>query len=108
MGFIGAGLAGLWMGVAHGLGWLVRKLGSQAATARELDREHQRDGGGLLLIGVAIVLAVAVWFNGAGPVGHFIATYIRLGFGAISMALPLLFLLGGVLLMREPEEDQPR
>ena len=108
LGFIGAGLAGLWMGLAHALGWVVRKLGRQAATARELDREHQRDGGGLLLIGVAIVLAVAVWFNGAGPVGHFIATYIRLGFGAISMALPLLFLLGGVLLMREPEEDQPR
>jgi DNA segregation ATPase FtsK/SpoIIIE, S-DNA-T family len=108
LGFIGAGLAGLWMGLAHALGWVVRKLGTQAATAKELDREHQRDGGGLLLIGVAIVLAVAVWFDGAGPVGHFIATYIRLGFGAISMALPLLFLLGGVLLMREPEEDQPK
>src|SRR4051812_28798781 len=54
LGFIGAGLAGLWMGLAHGLGWLVRKLGKQAATARELEREHQRDGGGLLLIGLAI------------------------------------------------------
>lgn len=108
LGFIGAGLAGLWMGLAHGLGWLVRKLGKQAATARELEREHQRDGGGLLLIGLAIVLAVAIWFNGAGPVGHFVATYIRLGFGAISMALPLLFLLSGVLLMREPEDEQPK
>ena len=62
-------MAGLWMGIAHALGWVVRAIGRKAATARELDREHQRDGGGLLLIGLAIVLAVAVWFNGAGPAG---------------------------------------
>jgi S-DNA-T family DNA segregation ATPase FtsK/SpoIIIE len=73
LGFIGAGVAGLWMGIAHALGWVVRAIGRQAATARELDREHQRDGGGLLLIGLGIVLAVALWFNGAGPVGKFIA-----------------------------------
>jgi S-DNA-T family DNA segregation ATPase FtsK/SpoIIIE len=96
------------MGLAHALGWVVRKIGKQAATARELEREHQRDGGGLLLIGVGIVLAVAVWFGGAGPFGHFIATYIRLGVGAISMALPLLFFLSGVLLMREPADEQPK
>ena len=75
---------------------------------RELDREHQRDGGGLLLIGLGIVLAVAVWFNGAGPVGALIATYTRLSVGAIAMALPLLLLLGGVRLMREPADDGPR
>jgi S-DNA-T family DNA segregation ATPase FtsK/SpoIIIE len=108
LGFIGAGLAGLWMGVAHALGWVVRAIGRQAATARELDREHQRDGGGLLLIGIGIVLAVALWFDGAGPLGRFIAVYIRLGVGAIAMALPLLFLLGGVLLMREPADEAPR
>ena len=66
---IGRGLVGLWMGLAHTIGWLVRAIGRQAATARELDREHQRDGGGLLLIGIAIVLAVAVWFHRAGPIG---------------------------------------
>jgi S-DNA-T family DNA segregation ATPase FtsK/SpoIIIE len=96
------------MGLAHALGWVVRAIGRQAATARDLDREHQRDGGGLLLVGLGIVLAVAVWFNGAGPAGHFIATYIRLGVGAISMALPLLLFLGGILLMREPVEEQPK
>jgi DNA segregation ATPase FtsK/SpoIIIE, S-DNA-T family len=108
LGFIGAGLAGLWMGIAHALGWIVRAIGRKAATARELDREHQRDGGGLLLIGLGVVLAVAVWFNGAGPFGHFIATYTRLSVGAIAMALPLLLFLGGVWLMREPADDGPR
>jgi hypothetical protein len=108
LGFIGAGIAGLWMGVAHALGWVVRAIGRKAATAAELDREHQRDGGGLLLIGLGVVLAVAVWFNGAGPFGHFVATYARLSVGAIAMALPLLLLLGGIWLMREPADDGPR
>ncbi len=108
LGFIGAGIAGLWMGVAHALGWVVRAIGRKAATARELDREHQRDGGGLLLIGLGIVLAVAVWFNGAGPFGQFIAIYTRLSLGSIAMALPLLLFLGGLWLMREPADDRPR
>src|SRR5690554_6324547 len=62
-GFIGVGIAGLWMGLAHAVGWIVRAIGRKAATARELDRSHQRDGGGLLLIGLGIVLAVAVYWG---------------------------------------------
>ena len=81
-GLIGRGLAGLWMGLAHAIGWLVRAIGRQAATAKELDREHRRDGGGLLLIGIAIVLAVAVWFHGAGPFGAWLATGTHLAVGA--------------------------
>jgi S-DNA-T family DNA segregation ATPase FtsK/SpoIIIE len=108
LGFIGAGIAGLWMGLAHTVGWIVRAVGRKAATASELDREHQRDGGGLLLIGLAIVMAVAVWFGGAGPVGGWLGAYSRLAVGAIAMALPLLFLLGGVRLMREPPDEEHR
>src|SRR5262245_32232379 len=96
------------MGLAHTIGWLVRAVGRKAATARELDREHQRDGGGLLLIGVAIVLAVAVWFHGAGPFGAWLATGTHLAVGAEALALPLLLLVGGVRLMREPPEEGRR
>ena len=89
-------------------GWCGPSAG-RAATARELDREHQRDGGGLLLIGLAIVLAVAVWFGGAGPVGHWLARlHPAARSGAIAMALPLLLLLGGVRLMREPPDEEHR
>jgi S-DNA-T family DNA segregation ATPase FtsK/SpoIIIE len=107
-GLIGRGLVGLWMGLAHAIGWLVRAIGRQAATAKELDREHQRDGGGLLLIGIAIVLAVAVWFHGAGPIGSWLATGAHLAVGAEAMALPLLLLVGGVRLMREPPDGARR
>jgi DNA segregation ATPase FtsK/SpoIIIE, S-DNA-T family len=96
------------MGLAHAVGWVVRAIGRKAATARELDRSHQRDGGGLLLIGLGIVFAVATYGGGAGPVGHFIAGYTRFCLGAITMALPPLFILGGIWLMREPAEEGPR
>ncbi len=93
------------MGVAHALGWAVRAVGRRAATARDLDREHRRDGGGLLLIGLAIITAVAIWFGGAGPFGLWLGRAIFFAVGAIAMALPLLLLLGGVRLMRAPDED---
>ncbi len=108
LGFIGAGIAGLWMGLAHAIGWAVRAVGRQAATAKELDREHQRDGGGLLLIGIAIVLAVALWFNGGGPFGLWLARNTHLAVGAVAMALPLLLLVAGIRLMREPADEVPR
>jgi S-DNA-T family DNA segregation ATPase FtsK/SpoIIIE len=107
-GFIGAGIAGLWMGVAHALGWVVRLIGRRAATARDLDREHQRDGGGLLLIGIAIILAVALWFDRAGPFGHWLAGLARFSLGAVALALPLLLLWGGIRMMREPPDDARR
>jgi S-DNA-T family DNA segregation ATPase FtsK/SpoIIIE len=107
-GFIGVGIAGLWMGLAHAVGWVVRAIGRKAATARELDRSHQRDGGGLLLIGLGIVFSVAVYSGGAGPFGRFVAGYTRFCIGAITMALPPLLLLGGIWLKREPAEEGPR
>ena len=104
-GFIGAGIAGLWMGIAHALGWAVRAIGRRAATARDLEREHRRDGGGLLLTGLAMVTAVSVWFGGAGPFGLWLAQAIFFAVGAIAMALPLLLLLAGLRLMRAPDEE---
>jgi DNA segregation ATPase FtsK/SpoIIIE-like protein len=105
---IGRGIIALWMGVAHVLGWLVRAVGRQAATARDLDPEHRRDGFGLAVLGLAVLLAAAVWFNGAGPAGHWIAETVRFFLGAIAAALPVLLLLGAIRLMRKPVEDAPR
>src|SRR5690606_8938678 len=35
-------LVALWLGLAGAVGWLVRAVGRQAATAREIDPEHRR------------------------------------------------------------------
>jgi len=103
---VGRGIAALWMGLAHSVGWAVRAVGRQAATARDLDPEHRRDGAGLLLLGLAILLGVAVWFSSAGPLGEWLATTARLFFGAIAAALPLLLLVGAIRLMRAPKEEE--
>jgi DNA segregation ATPase FtsK/SpoIIIE, S-DNA-T family len=98
----------LWMGLAHGVGWLVRAVGRRAAGARELDPEHRRDGAGLLLLGLALLLAVAVWFQGAGPVGVRVASVTRFFFGAIAAVLPVLLVVAAVRLMRSREEEPHR
>jgi DNA segregation ATPase FtsK/SpoIIIE, S-DNA-T family len=96
------------MGLAHGVGWVVRAAGRQAATARDLDPEHRRDGGGLLLLGLAILTGVAVWFSSAGPVGQRIADSVSLFLGAISVVLPVLLLIGAYRLMRPPPDPVHR
>jgi S-DNA-T family DNA segregation ATPase FtsK/SpoIIIE len=96
------------MGLAHGVGWLVRAVGRQAASAKEIDAEHRRDGAGLLALSAAILLAVAVWFDAAGPVGEFVATTVRRLVGAVAALLPLLLLISTVRLMRAPAGSEYR
>ncbi|MEV4532303.1 DNA translocase FtsK 4TM domain-containing protein [Asanoa sp. NPDC049518] len=105
---VGRAGGALWMGLAHSVGWMVRGLGRQAATARELDPEHRRDGAGLLLLGLAILTSVAVWFSSAGPVGQRIEDGMRLFIGAIAVALPVLLLFWAVRLMRPLVEPEHR
>ncbi|WP_018353584.1 FtsK/SpoIIIE family DNA translocase [Longispora albida] len=96
------------MGGAHAVGWVARGLGRKAATAKELDPEHRRDGGGLLLLGLALVLAVAVWFDAAGPVGAWLAGAVRWCVGAVSAALPVLLAWGAFRVMRNVPDPEHR
>ncbi|MEU4337471.1 DNA translocase FtsK [Micromonospora lupini] len=106
--YVGRAVGAVWMGLAHGMGWAVRAAGRQAASARDLDPEHRRDGGGLLLFGLALLSAVALWFSGAGPVGARLADTIRLFLGAISVVVPVLLMIGAWRLMRQPADPEHR
>ena len=53
---LGRGIVAAWLGVAHVVGATVRHVGH---TARDLEPEHRRDGAGLFLIGLAVVVAAA-------------------------------------------------
>lgn len=106
--YLGRAVGALWMGVAHGMGWAVRAAGRQAASARDLDPEHRRDGAGLLMFGLALLSAVALWFSGAGPVGARLADSIRLFLGAISVVVPVLLMIGAWRLMRQPADSAHR
>ncbi|PTA46965.1 DNA translocase FtsK [Micromonospora sp. RP3T] len=106
--FVGGAVNALWMGLAHSVGWAFRAAGRQAASTRELDPEHRRDGAGLLLFGLAILAAVGIWGGGAGPVGRHLADTVRLFFGAISIVLPVLLMIGAWRLMRTPVDPEHR
>ncbi|MEU8113079.1 DNA translocase FtsK 4TM domain-containing protein [Micromonospora sp. NPDC048947] len=106
--YVGRAVGALWMGLAHGMGWAVRAAGRQAASARDLDPEHRRDGAGLLMFGLALLSAVALWLSGAGPVGARLADTIRLFLGAISVVVPVLLMIGAWRLMRQPADPEHR
>ncbi|QKW12811.1 DNA translocase FtsK [Verrucosispora sp. NA02020] len=106
--YVGRAVRAVWMGLAHSVGWAVRATGRQAASAADIDPEHRRDGAGLLVIGLALLTAGALWFSGAGPLGAQLADTIRLFLGAISIVVPVLLGIGGWRLMRQPGDPEHR
>ncbi len=101
---LGRGLRACWLGVAHLLGAIVRRIGS---TARELDPEHRRDGLGLSLVGLAIVVSAAEWWQLPGSVGNAIRDIVEGTVGIAAYAVPLFLLLGAWRMMRRPGLNGP-
>ncbi|MFI7605415.1 DNA translocase FtsK 4TM domain-containing protein [Micromonospora sp. NPDC049366] len=106
--YVGRAVGALWMGLAHSVGWAFRAAGRQAASARDLDPEHRRDGAGLLLFGLALLSAAGIWFSAAGPVGARLADSVRLFLGAISVVVPVLLMIGAWRFMRQPADPEHR
>ena len=94
---------GAWMGVAHMVGAGARRVGH---SARDLDPELRRDGIGLALIGLAIVVAASEWWGLAGPVGRVVHAVVAGSLGRVGLALPLVVVGLGVRLLRHPQQAQ--
>jgi len=93
-------VGGAWSLLARGIGGLVRALGR----TRELEPEHRRDGLALGLVGLAVVVAAAVWWTAGGPVGAGLQRTLGALVGAASVGLPVVLAAVGVMLMRtEPD-----
>jgi DNA segregation ATPase FtsK/SpoIIIE, S-DNA-T family len=101
---LGRGVAALWLGVAHLLGGLVRRIGT---TARDLDPAHRRDGAGLGLVGLAVVVAAAVWWQLPGTVGDVVRTVVAGSVGILAWAVPVLLLAAAWRLLRRPDANGP-
>jgi DNA segregation ATPase FtsK/SpoIIIE, S-DNA-T family len=86
------------------LGAGVRKIGH---TARELDPEHRRDGAGLFLIGAAVVVAAAVWWQLPGWAGDFTRTVVNGSVGLLGWFVPLLMCFVAWRNLRNPESNGP-
>ena len=93
-----------WSGLAGALGAGVRRIGR---SARDLDPALRRDGAGLALLVVAIVVAAEFWFGVPGALGTGIRVVCSTIFGAVSCVLP--FLLGAMAwrTLRNPEANGP-
>src|SRR5687767_14883159 len=57
---LGRFLKACWLGIAHLIGGIARRVGT---SARELDPAHRRDGIGLALLGLAFVVAAIEWWG---------------------------------------------
>ncbi len=94
----------MWLGTAHVLGGVVRKVGR---TASELEPEHRRDGVGLCLVGLAVVVAAAVWWQLPGGVSAFVRTVVNGSVGLVGWFVPLLLVIVAVRTLRDPESTGP-
>ena len=101
---LGRGLAAVWLGLAHVVGATVRKIGH---TARELEPEHRRDGAGLFLVGLAVVVAAAVWWQLPGGVGDTTRTVVNGSVGLLGWFVPLLLCFVAWRNLRNPDSNGP-
>jgi len=98
------GVTAVWLAVAHGAGAVVRGLGRGA---RDLDPEVRRDGIGLLLVGLGVVSAAAVWFGVPGGAMDLTRTVVVGTVGKVGWLVPVALVATGVRVMRDPEGQGP-
>lgn len=98
------GVAAVWLAIAHGVGAVARGIGH---TARDLDPEHRRDGVGLFLLGIAVVVAAAVWWQLPGSIMEAARTVVEGSVGKVGFLVPLALLYVGWRTMRDPEHNGP-
>jgi DNA segregation ATPase FtsK/SpoIIIE, S-DNA-T family len=101
---LGRGVVKIWIGIAHLLGSMVRGIGHGA---RDLDPEHRRDGAGLFLIGLAVVVAAAIWWHLPGAVGNGVRTVVGGSVGMLGWSVPLMLVFIAVRTLRHPDRNGP-
>lgn len=103
-GALGRGVAAVWLGIAHALGAVARSIGQ---SARDLDPEHRRDGVGLFLFGLAMVVAAGVWWQLPGGVMDFARSLTAGAVGKVGWFVPLFLVYAGWRTLRDPERNGP-
>jgi S-DNA-T family DNA segregation ATPase FtsK/SpoIIIE len=101
-------LRALWRGVAALVGSIARAAGRNAATARDLEPEHRRDGVALGVLAFGLIAVVALWFGAAGPIGHGLSVTVRAVIGNGALLLPVVLLGIAVHMLRQAPQPQSR
>lgn len=103
-GALARAVAAVWLGIAHGVGAVARSVGR---SARDLDPEHRRDGVGLTLLGLATVVAAAVWWQLPGGVMEFARSMTAGAVGKVGWFVPLFLVWAAWRTLRDPERNGP-
>jgi DNA segregation ATPase FtsK/SpoIIIE-like protein len=91
-----------WMVVAGTVGFAVRHIGR---SARDLHPDHQRDGLGLVCLGLAIVFAAGVWVRMNNAAGRAVYDLTSGALGEGAFTIPVLLTLLGWRFMRHPDRN---
>jgi S-DNA-T family DNA segregation ATPase FtsK/SpoIIIE len=97
-------LMSIWLGIAGMVGAVARGIGESAA---DLEPEQRRDGIGFGLMGLAIIVAAAVWWQIDGAVGGVIRSAATSTVGLLAWALPLVLGLAAWRTLRHPDRNGP-
>jgi S-DNA-T family DNA segregation ATPase FtsK/SpoIIIE len=97
-------VAAVWVAIAHAVGATARSIGR---SARDLEPEHRRDGAGLFLFGLAVVVSAAVWWQVPGGVMEFFRTVVAGSVGKVGWFVPLVLVYVGWRTMRDPVHNGP-
>ncbi|MHA6511574.1 FtsK/SpoIIIE family DNA translocase [Tessaracoccus sp. Z1128] len=95
------GIGSAFRGLAAGVGWVARSFGG---AAQEVDPKLRRDGWGLLLLALGIVVAARFWFVLPGTVGEALDAGISTVFGSVSVVIPAVLLYGAWRVLRHPRD----
>ncbi len=104
VGTVLRGIVVLWQGLAHGVGTAARAVGH---SARDLDPGLRRDGAGLFVLAVAIVIAAEFWFGMPGTFGHVVHVGVSTIIGGLSALAPILLAGMAWRTLRHPDRNGP-
>ena len=104
LGSLVRGVAVLWGGLAHGVGTAARAIGHGA---RDLDPALRRDGAGLFVLGLAVVIAAEFWFGLPGTFGHVVHVGVSTIVGWLATSAPLLLGVMAWRTLRHPDHNGP-
>lgn len=104
LGGLGRLVLACWTGLAALVGTITRSVGR---SARDLDPEQRRDGIGLAVLALAIVVAASVWWHIPGFVGRAVRGATMGSVGVLAWAVPVALLVLAWRTMRPSQEETP-
>ncbi|MDQ3505036.1 MAG: DNA translocase FtsK 4TM domain-containing protein [Actinomycetota bacterium] len=102
------GAAAAWGLLARAVGGAVRAVGRHPEDESVLDPAHRRDGIGLAVVGLAVILGVGVWTDDTGPIGSALASVGRASIGTVILVIPVVLLLVAARLLRHAPRPDSR